>query len=238
LAQWSGAAVSFGRGKPVSVTTGGAWLARTARPDEKLLQPAVPADALPGSSSSSMDWRIRVHNVALHPRVFWWLEKLPFLHVGATRYVRLPGLESMNAAATKLLPANVARATNTAVGELQQEVALTLRNGLAPAFRFPAHVQDTAARKPLLRIPLLAGNRTIRDDALKSLRRAGVAASALYRTALPGVAGLEALSHVAKSVPVADDFAGRLLTLPTLSGRSRKQWLRVLHVLLTNGLTA
>ena len=221
LAGWSAVALSFGRGKPVSVTTGGAWLARGASP--------AATDQLAAGRPGSLDSRIRIHNLALHPNVFWWLEKLPFLHVGATRYAALAGLEEMSRDGLRLLGTNVTRVTNAEPGELQRELCAALKNGSQGSFTFPEHVREAALRRSLLRIPLLARTERLRDEMLSVLRAAGVGASALYQHALPDIAGLEGrFQHI---VPGADGFARRLLTIPTLKSRGGAACARVMQVL-------
>lgn len=220
LADWPAVALSFGRGKPVSVTTGGAWLSRAS---------PAPTAQLAAGRPGSLDSRIRIHNLALRPGVFWWLEKLPFLHVGATRYAPLTGLERMSADGLKLLGTNMTRVANAAPGELQRELGTALEKELADSFSFPRHVRETALRRPLLRIPVLARTEGLRDATLAALRGAGIGASALYQHALPAVDGLE--GRFERAVPGADGFARRLLTLPTLKGRGRADCDRVMQVL-------
>lgn len=221
LAGWSAVALSFGRGKPVSVTTGGAWLARGASPGG--------TEQLAAGRAGSLDSRIRIHNLALHPNVFWWLEKLPFLHVGATRYVELTRLERMSPDGLRLLGTNVTRVANAEPGRLQRELCEAIEDGSMGSFTFPDHVREVALRRSLLRIPLLARTERLRDETLAALRGAGVGASALYQHALPDIAGLE--GRFARAVPGADGFARRLLTIPTLKSRSRADCDRVMQVL-------
>jgi dTDP-4-amino-4,6-dideoxygalactose transaminase len=75
----------------------------------------------------------------------------------------------------------------------------------------------------------LARTPRLRDEALAALRGVGVGASALYQHAMPDIAGLE--GRFERTVPGADGFARRLLTLPTLKGRSRADCDRVMQVL-------
>jgi dTDP-4-amino-4,6-dideoxygalactose transaminase len=224
LEGWSAVALSFGRGKPVSVTTGGAWLTRSA-------SPAATQQLAPGRAGS-LNSRIRIHNLALHPNVFWWLEKLPFLHVGATRYVELAGLERMSPDGMRLLRTNVTRVANAEPGELQRKLCGASEDELAGSFTFPAQVREVALSRSLLRIPLLARTPRLRDEALAALRGVGVGASALYQHAMPDIAGLE--GRFERTVPGADGFARRLLTLPTLKGRSRADCDRVMQFLRMN----
>ena len=161
--------------------------------------------------------------------MFWWLEKLPFLHVGATRYVQLTGLERMSRDGSRLLRTNVARVANAEPGELQRELCVALEDELAGSFTLPRHVREVALRRSLLRIPLLARTERLRDATLAALRGVGVGASALYQHAIPDIEGLE--GRFERTVPGADGFARRLLTIPTLKRRSRADCGRVMQVL-------
>jgi dTDP-4-amino-4,6-dideoxygalactose transaminase len=74
----------------------------------------------------------------------------------------------------------------------------------------------------LLRLPMLAESKARRDSAVEQLRRAGFAATSMYRTPLWTFAGLEFLAPFKERCPNAADFADRLLTLPLHAGVSER----------------
>lgn len=200
------AVVSFGRGKPVSVLGGGAVLYRVASWATEL------APQSPQTPSIPLAYRIKaqLYN-ALRWRFLYWIpQALPFLKLGATHFHEMYALAPAPAHLSALLPINIRRyraRTRTAQMQIAEMLQSLSANG----------VVDPAAgcNDALVRYPVLMPNRAARDRALVRLRRAGLGATALYRTVLPQIAGLEQRLADAGPFPVAQDFAARLLTLPT-----------------------
>ena len=194
--------LSFGRGKPVSLLGGGAVLCR-----EQPLAAGLPNPA--GVSGSR--WRTRLeisaYNCLRRPQFYWIPQVLP-LGLGETRYQPLAGIASMDTARQQALGAAVERQRK------QDGTIQLLRSGPACA---GAGLIDLAvvcgARQQLLRYPLLAPTAVDRERVLRALNRAGLGASALYRSALPEVRDMPAgLLH--GDLPQARDLAARLFTLP------------------------
>lgn len=90
---WKGDLVvlSFGRGKPVSLLTGGMVLS----PDPRIMS-LLPKDKAQASSNSYILWRIKIalFHMLSHRYLYYWIAKLPFLKLGETRYKPLTQLQN------------------------------------------------------------------------------------------------------------------------------------------------
>lgn len=203
-------ALSFGRGKPVSLMHGGAALA-----SEEL------APWLPSPASAAGQWRefarlgitTRLYNVLRAPWAYGWVTRLPGLGVGETRYKQLHAIEAMNARAQACLDPRMGwqdpRRRQLQL-LLREKLAAIPRNVLAAdLWRECGDEQDW-----LLRYPLLLGTRALRDTANTRLNAAGLGASTMYGRPLNSFDGIASALAGTQAVPEATAFANRLLTLP------------------------
>ncbi|MEX0729898.1 MAG: DegT/DnrJ/EryC1/StrS family aminotransferase [Aquisalimonadaceae bacterium] len=201
---------SFGRGKPVSAGGGGLLSIAdgplredTARacarlPDAPLLQSVTEAVSVIAAA------------VMTHPRLYWLPARLPFLHLGETRYpdavTTAPGSRFVRA----LLPR--AESAGRVLDSVRREhcrhyrLALSCARGLQPAqhrnpdyapHRFPIYVRPQ-----------------VQASCLRSLGRLGV--SRMYPGSLNQLRCLEARAvRFKEPMPGAEWLAAHLLTLPT-----------------------
>jgi dTDP-4-amino-4,6-dideoxygalactose transaminase len=211
--------VSFGRGKPITLGSGGGvFFNRT------LHAPVVLTPERVGRSRSALSYRLRsvLYNVVLDPRIFYWVDKVPGLHIGETRYQALESVEAMCDQAKMYLAANITayerQAKPWTVGRVREHIG----SGPYGSFRHLTAFQECNADVRLLRLPLLAESLEQRDFAVTELRRAGFAATAMYRAPLWAFEGLEFLRPFAQRCPNAADFADRLMTLPLHVGVSEQ----------------
>jgi dTDP-4-amino-4,6-dideoxygalactose transaminase len=207
--------VSFGRGKPITVGSGGAMLLKRSDGD------ARPATVAESQARGALSFRLRsaLYNRVLWPHVFWWIDKVPGLHIGETNYRPLEAIEGMCAEARRHLDSNVAAYEHSdgwTVSGVESAIGLDPFGSfqLLPAL----HACDRGTR--LLRLPVLAQSRQARDTAIARLRGAGYGATAMYRSPLWTFPGLESLRQYADHCPNATQFAERLLTLPLHGGVS------------------
>lgn len=223
---WADLAVlSFGRGKPVTLGHGGALIAN-GRLASMLQLPGSP----PGRDRGALRFRLHalLFNAALRPAVFWWVDRTPFLDVGATRYRPLAAIDGMWTQACRSLDANIGLYLRRP-GWTLALVRELLESHAMPGFQLPAAVSAARPDTRLLRLPLLAQSPQLRDRAVAALRSAGYGATAMYEVPLWAVPGLEFLRSFAPACPNAVDLAGRLLTLPVhqrVSGSMLEDMLR------------
>jgi dTDP-4-amino-4,6-dideoxygalactose transaminase len=194
--------ISFGRGKPVSLLGGGALLARSSLevPAASILPPEVPG-LFPA--------KVRLFNALLRRRLFPIANRNPLLELGRTVFKPLAGIRALDPTRTSLIATNVDK---------------YLRNDLATQSRWSAAVVDATKVGSLdvhadrvgrlLRYPVLCRSADDRQTLLESLRRAGLGATAMYRSWLPDVEGVTGRFDLSGPCPGAQSFASRLLTLP------------------------
>ncbi len=198
-AEWPGdfVVLSFGRGKPVSLLGGGACLYRgvnappEGRYDEARLRPLLETVA---------------YNTLIRPWLYWVPAVLPGLGLGETRY-RPFRERPVNRWRLERLPANADRHPSGTAEAVAGVISST-------AFGDLAMLCDVTPGR-LLRYPLLAPTRAVRDHLAGMLGRWG--GSALYGDALPWIREVPAAVR-RRALPNARDFGARLLTLPIHGG--------------------
>ncbi len=215
--------LSFGRGKPINLMGGGALLIRKDHSEQLARNSVNVLGALAETRvSAGLVWRLRrwLFNLLLTRPLYGIMEHMPFLGIGQTLFHPLSSI-ARQAPVEGLLEAGIedfnSRKGN---GAAWSEALLGLTgkgwSRLAPECFDEAGGEGPVVSSPaLLRYPLLAPSRQIRDKALLELNRAGIGASVFYGQALPAINGVRELVAVsATAFPCACDFAERLITLP------------------------
>ena len=207
---WQGDLVvlSFGRGKPVSLLSGGALF---CPPDSAV------AKRLPPPSGRPLPlWRSWLaatgYNLLRRPWLYWLPARLP-LGLGATRYHPLPALEAPGRAINRWLPANLARVP------VASAMLRRWREHLGKAGMLERGVIDLADAcgcppdSSLLRYPLLLPMQPARESIAEAAR---LGVSRLYGESLSDLGDVRPHlgSQTGESVESARDFAARLITLP------------------------
>lgn len=221
---WQGDLVvfSFGRGKPVSLLGGGAVLASKLSLLELLPQPKKGTTTF--RQRFTYNLKAKLYNAMISPSLYWLPQSLPFLHLGETRYHRLQAIEAMDRKRMDLLPANISCYQDDANASIRREkISLMLESltDLPDRWMNLPRLCKVKANRRLLRYPLLLEAKS-RYQAYHNLNRAGLGASVMYPSSLPKISGINHLVDDKKSFPNAEDFASRLLTLPTHAGVSDK----------------
>lgn len=225
--------LSFGRGKPVSLLSGGAVLTR-----EPHLHAALPAPQGGASEGRRTVLRFAVraalYNLLTHPRLYGWVSRMPFLHIGETRYQPLERVEPPDVAALTRLAANLQAYARRGAAS-RQDLHAHLGSVAAQGFvDLPlACAVPPAAR--LLRYPLLLPDPGLRDTLYRALDGAGLGASCMYPAPLPDLPGLHGDLASGRAFPQAQSFAGRILTLP-LHARTSARDLAVIDRILEDYL--
>ena len=203
-------ALSFGRGKPVSLMHGGAALA----------SPAL-REWLPGVSGTSGEWAgyaklamaARLYNVLRSPWAYGWVSRLPGLGVGETHFHALDGIRPMNSRALECL--DVSAGWDDPRRRRLQRLLDSAMAGFSPRVLRAAPWRNASSEAGwLLRYPLLFAHRGMRDAAARALDAAGLGASRMYGQALPAFAGVQPHLASASRSEQAAMFADCLLTLP------------------------
>ncbi len=219
--------MSFGRGKPVSLLGGGMVFAR-----DKTLGGHLPA---PESQARSPAFYLKAaaYNLLRNPGLYWIPQRLPGLALGETRYSPLESLTAMDVTRRHALPANIVAAKQRTWNNQQ-----LLHEAIRPLHEkgVVLDILASCCREPfprLSRYPILIPNRYSRDALLGRLEDAGLGATAMYRSDLTAI---PAIDLARRSFPAAEDFAARLITLPTHSSVSRRH-ISAITAVLTDCLT-
>jgi dTDP-4-amino-4,6-dideoxygalactose transaminase len=211
--------LSFGRGKPINLMGGGALLIRKdhAERSTSVLGTLPEVEVSAGAVWQFKRW---LFNLLLTRPLYGLMERMPFLGIGQTVFHPLASIERQ-APVEGLLEAGIEGFNNRKDNGAAYSDALQECTGkgwvwIAPECFDEAALKGLVPPSPnLLRYPLLAPSRKIRDKALLELNRGGIGASAFYGQALPAIDGVSELVAVTPSAfPCACDFAKRLITLP------------------------
>ncbi len=203
---------SFGRGKGIA-GGGGALLARGAvtpdLPREGAFHRATRLAGLAAQSLFSNPW------------IFGLPARLPFLHLGQTRYRHPSSPKRISDISSRVVLKSLAR--------LQTEIAIRRQHGerlaqLANDAGFVTPRISEPARPSWLRLPLLPPNpgRVLRRDVALGIARG-------YPIPLPALPQIQHASVGRESTPGADHLALSLVTLPTHSLIEERDLLQLEH---------
>ncbi len=202
-------ALSFGRGKPVSLLHGGAAL---LLPENLRSCPVLEATHAGMRAYVGTAVAARLYNVLCSPWLYGWVTRVPGFGVGMTGYSQLRSIGAMNEQVRDHLDPgagwNDPRRRN-----LQATIRELLRSIGPSSVAVDLWQRFGGAESWLLRYPLLLKNQHMRDDALARLNRQGLGASGMYMHPLPEIPGMEAVVPD-RRMENARSFASRLLTLP------------------------
>jgi dTDP-4-amino-4,6-dideoxygalactose transaminase len=208
--------LSFGRGKPINLMGGGALLIR--RPNESVVE-NIRAEYPSSEVKLDAIWRIKrwVFNLLLSRYIYPVLERVPFLQIGQTRFYPLDSITLLDFPSS-LLAAGIRDYNERKPLHLiyDRELGFLERAGWKQI-----KADGTDESVPRLRYALLAPTQQMRDYAVKALNAKGVGANAFYEHALPAFFEDNASADsdgLGDRYPAAEDFANRLITLPTHDG--------------------
>lgn len=205
--------LSFGRGKPINLMGGGALLVRNETFTDC-------ADTLGKYSVRQLKinflWFTKraVFNALMSRISYYFLERLPFLGIGATRFHQLESISRLEMPVS-LFQAGLREFWSRPHVQSHYQSKLEPLEAADWIFleKKAAGVPGNNGRQRLLRYPVLAPDIETRDRALTALNSAGIGASVFYGAALPDIDGLEIFLEQ-RDCPIAREFSSRLLTLP------------------------
>ena len=204
--------LSFGRGKPLSILSGGAIVPCNPKFEAALTKTW---SGLPLKSGWLETLRYRflllAYSILFHPRLFWVPRSLPWLRLGETVFtLQFPvekagmAVKSTLAAALPLFP-HLRRIRLELEGAYRAELEDCRGLVLPPA---------SGPEENLLRFPLLFDSGDRRDQALRELERSGLGATKMYPAPLHRLPGLESYFRGVEDLRQSESVAARILTLP------------------------
>ncbi len=202
--------LSFGRGKPMNLLHGGAFIA--------------PPDSAPENISKWKQYTLRdrlrtgtaaavAFNFLTRPHPYWIVSHLPGIGLGTVTYKPLHD--------SPALPPHAWSRVDATFDQYRKRRSYDRRvwtSSLAEwtSFGILSLQPDTPSTEPEpLRLALLAPDQAARDDLVIRLQRAGLGASRLYGTDLTHVSGIPKEVREQGTFLHAAALAERLFTLPT-----------------------
>jgi perosamine synthetase len=217
--RWSGTwgdagLFSFDKGKPVSAIDGGVIvtnsdsIAAAVEAEHQRLRPP------PLSESASNLAKVVAYASLLRPSLYWIPQRIPQLGLGQTVYAT-----DFPIARSDRFLAALGAAVMDHLDDYTHRRAANARALLAPLKTLP-HVSPIAPISDVdptyLRLPVLIDSPRLRQNALESLRQAGIGATGSYPTSLVDIPELhDALRHQDGEARGGRYVADRILTLPT-----------------------
>lgn len=209
---------SFGRGKAVSLLGGGmVCIADDMQPFSVSL-----AD---GKKDKLWALKTYAYQILSVPYVYRWVESIPFLKLGSTRYHPLHEIRSIDKTRQRKLTKNI-----DAYRKLPRVAEHFYLKHLSGVNLLDSVLRTDRAHR-LLRFPMLFSSQQIRDRVFNELSKKGLGASKMYQKSLPEIEGLPDISIADGSVPNAQSFADRFLTLPTHSGVSERDCSTIVDII-------
>jgi dTDP-4-amino-4,6-dideoxygalactose transaminase len=203
--------LSFGRGKPLSVLSGGAILTAdeelrqaVRKPWNELPAPAVLSSGIPHLVILSL------YSLFFHPRLFWIPQKMPRFRVGETYFTLDFPVEKANPGVGRMLKLIWPRLDS--IRQVRNLVAQEYRRGLEGCSRVVLP-SDPGAGSSLLRFALIFDTGERRDRALRLLSEKGLGVTGMYPAPLHRIEGLDRY-FTGVRCPNAESLAERILTLP------------------------
>jgi len=210
-ALWAGDfnVISFSRGKPLYLLSGGAVLTLPidyyhALPDGTLEEISI-------INRSLEVLKAIVYNLAIQPNFYGIFARFPGLNIGETNFKPLTAISAMGLSSQRLIKSNIQKyqRQNSSAWEIHKRLKTISSQYLVDLLPVSATEENTV----LLRYPILIKNRIIRDKFYRQTKNYGV--SILYPRPLYEIPGLKKLLENQSSFPHASEFADYLVTLPT-----------------------
>ena len=205
---------SFGRGKNLSLYSGGAIITSNERISSVIshMMAKIPRPSI--FSELATLAKIVMYSVLINPRVYWLPASIPFLGLGKTIYdpgFDIGGLGVVRRHAGRILLDKL-DSINMRRRENARKLAIIANEG--DRFRIPGYCEPNIPA--YRRLPVLCATKAIRDNAIRELQRNGISASSMYPSTVRQISGIE--EHLASDevdYPGAQTVVDRMLVLPT-----------------------
>ncbi|MES9991090.1 MAG: DegT/DnrJ/EryC1/StrS family aminotransferase [Candidatus Thiodiazotropha sp.] len=218
---WKGdiVVISFGRGKPVNLLGGGALLYKAESIDTSL-DPSIPTTKTSFLNRTIYRFKVAIYNKIINPRLYVYLQYLPFLGIGTTEFKPIEYIEGFDDYRLSILAENLHTYCNNSV-DIQLALSKIIdehRENNNSILDLPTECSHNL-NHALLRYPLLIDSSS-REALYSELNAQGLGPSKLYPTVMPNYLPEDMQQLNRNEYPCANDFASRILTLPTHQGLS------------------
>ncbi len=196
---------SFGRGKPVSLLGGGLLLSKQPLP---ILASEM---VLPAETRALLSViKIGLYNILLIPQFYQLLNRNPFIKLGETHFDSLHCIRKLSNDKMTLIAQNVINYRKRDQSLKREYGKVFAQSGVENLL---ASAIESRGRR-LLRFPVLLSTEDQKNSLLEKFSQQGLGATAMYKTPVIEIEGVE--KSVTKSFlnGSAHSFARRFLTLP------------------------
>lgn len=214
--KWFGDIVvlSFGRGKPISMLTGGAILYKE-NIFSKIFIDSQTKKAKKNCKDSEYRIRVGMYNLILSPYLYGYIRNLSFLHIGETRYEPVRKTDCIDQVVLDHIDLNISdymKRTNEV--EIKYMELFTGYNDYCIDV-----VKNCCLAKSqkLLRYPVLFEGVGIRNKLFELFDASGLGISIMYPDILANIEGLEEVFRDSVEYENARAFCENLITFPTHS---------------------
>ena len=202
--------LSFGRGKPVSILTGGAVLTAS---NQHLPHAVTYPPAKSSLTANLLTWlKYQAYNLIIDPRVYWLTNYLP-LKTGETHYEILHEIGKISPAALPYLHANLIQGVNR-LQPLRFQYTQLFKSISGDGWIDLCQNADPQNRHKLLRYSILAPSKAVRDLFRQHGTQLGLGITSLYHQILPFVDSMPDIFNDHLDYPNAKSFSERLVTIP------------------------
>jgi len=216
LGTWSDLAIlSFGRGKPLSLLSGGSIVVSNPAVDALVQEEysCLPSgDSL--KKSSAYLFSLMLYSLFFRPWLYWIPQSMPWLKLGQTIFHPDFKVHKNNRFASRLL--GILCTSFNDLREHRKALARRYRELLAPLSPHIAYPgEEETGENALLRFPVVLKEKGMRDRVLSRLKGAGLGAAESYPVPLNELPG--ARDHIANrhlQFPNAKAISERMITLP------------------------
>ena len=205
---------SFDKGKNISTIQGGALLARAGPMLNSLEEEYrnLPSHNLIESAKTTA--KLLPYSLLLQPSRYGLVRRLPMLRLGETRYETRYPITRLNPGLAGLAVHQLTRITEYQRARVANAEKLRRALDGVPGLRFIEFPERAEPAYP--RYPIRAASRTLRDQLLAGLDRAGIGATGFYPEALVDVPSVaQRMPPTSQSFSGAREVAATILTLPT-----------------------
>ncbi len=201
--------ISFGRGKPVNLLSGGAVVTKRNDLFEKL--PKVNHLCEKRIDLFLYIIKSHIYNLVIKPYIYGLIIRVPGLNIGSTTYKKLDAIAPMKNIAISLLPANIDNFKKSHIRR-SKIYKFNYKTNDENIIDLPK-VTGCPDTHPLLRYPLLIKDNQVKNEILLKLKDYGI--SMMYSKILYEIDGItEDIGYNNRAYPNAIDFANQLITLP------------------------
>ena len=221
--------VSFGRGKPITLLSGGGVRILNPELEEPVREEFESMRAPSLYAKAGYLAKLPLYSLLFHPRLFWMPYNLPFLKIGTTTFTLQVSYRRSNPLADRLGNAVVHRLYR--LPETTEALSSLYAVHLQDAENDLDYMPEEAFHPSLLRFPIVFRSHRHREMCLTALNREGLGASPSYPAPLNELNGVPRRLFGEAVYPRARALSRRILTLPIHECVKEKDILRMTQII-------